>query len=161
MTKLLTSALAALALTAGAASAENTFRIEPTLSTTSSVALSNVQADRAGTIQVYADDDELVGFGRNLGSARINAGVTGDVAIALSEPFDGDVVVVMMNPDHWVAQATTRSFLTSADLNSSAFVSGTSEFQLARGLVSAEAVCVVTSSDGQLVHDRRGNVVTC
>jgi hypothetical protein len=58
MTKLITLAApaiaAALALTAGAASAENTFSLDRARSTAFSLTLNNIQADQAGTVEVYA-----------------------------------------------------------------------------------------------------------
>ena len=161
MTKLFPLLAAALVAVAGAASAENEFTFDGAQSTASSVALTGVEADQAGTIRVYAAEGAN-GFGQRLGSARIDAGVTGTLAIALDRPFDGNLAIVMMGPDLWAAQLTTVSPSTSAD--SSAFASAPLTFAsglLARAPSSAETSCVVTSSDGRLVHDSRGNLVTC
>jgi hypothetical protein len=110
MTKLIASALAALALTAGAAFAQNTFSLDRARSTADALSLVNVQADRAGRISVYAHDgDSPSGIGRLLGQAKIEAGATGDVDVALTGAADERLVVVMMNANHSVAKLTTRA----------------------------------------------------
>ncbi len=111
MTKFITLALAALALTTGAASAENTFQLDHARSTGSSLALTNVQADQAGTVEVYTyDGGEL---GRFLGATSIEAGTTGAVDVNLNEPTQGRLLVVMMNSNHSVAKLDLRDAPTS------------------------------------------------
>ncbi len=111
MTKLLPFALAALALTAGAASAENTFSVDRARSTASSLSLANVQADQAGSVEVYTYEGGDIG--QFLGSATISSGSTGAVDVALSRPIDGRVLVVMMNSNHSVAKLDLRDAPTN------------------------------------------------
>ena len=106
MTKLTPLALAALALTTGAASAENTFSLDRARSTVASLALANVQADQAGTVEVYAYDRGDIG--QYLGGASIDAGSTAGVDVALSRPVDGRILVVLMNANRSVANLSTR-----------------------------------------------------
>ncbi len=107
MTKLIPLALAALALTAGAASAENTFSLDRARSTAASLALANVQADQAGTVEVYSYEGGDIG--QYLGSAAVEAGATGAVDVALSRPIDGRILVVLMNSNHSVAKLDTQA----------------------------------------------------
>ena len=111
MTKLITLALAALALTAGAAAAENTFSLDRARSTAGSLALANVQADQSGTVEVYSYEGG--DLGQFLGGAQIDAGTTGAVDVALSRPIDGRTLVVMMNSNHSVAKLDSRAALTN------------------------------------------------
>ena len=112
MTKLITLAAAALALTAGAAMAENTFQVDRTASTASSVALTNVQADQAGTIEVYGYN-ENGDVSRFLGSARIDAGNNGDVEVVLNQPSNARLQVLMSNGNRAVATLDTEAPLTN------------------------------------------------
>jgi hypothetical protein len=111
MTKLLALAApalaAALALTAGAAAAENTFSLDRARSTAASLALANVQADQAGSVEVYSYENGNIG--QFLGGAPVAAGTTGAVDVALSRPLDGRILVVLMNSNHSVAKLDTRA----------------------------------------------------
>ncbi len=106
MTKLLSLAATVLALTAGAAAAEYTFSLDRARSTAGSLALANVQADRAGTVEVYSYDNG--DLGQFLGSAPVAPGTTGTLDVALSRPLDGRILVVLMNSNHSVAKLSTR-----------------------------------------------------
>ncbi len=116
MTKLISfaPALATLALmaTVGAASAENTFQLDRARSTTSSVVLSNVQADQAGSVQVFGYDanGNVTQF---LGSTRVAAGTNGDVAVALNQPSTARLQILMSNGNHSVATIETQAPLTN------------------------------------------------
>lgn len=111
MTKLIALA-AALALTAGAASAENTFQLDRARSTASSVALTNVQADQAGTVEVYAynEDGKISQF---LGLAQVDAGTNGNVEVALSQPTSARLQILMSNGNRNVATLEVRDALTN------------------------------------------------
>jgi hypothetical protein len=102
---------AALALTAGAAAAENTFALDRARSTADSLALANVQADQAGTVEVYSYDGG--DLGQYLGGAPVAAGTTGAVDVVLSRPVDGRILVVLMNSNHSVAKLDTEAALTN------------------------------------------------
>lgn len=101
MTKLVAFALAAVALAAGTASAENTFTIDRARSTSATLLLSNVQADQAGTVEVYAYDGERAT--RYLGHANVDVGANGTVDVALNQPVRDRLQVVMSNGNHVVA----------------------------------------------------------
>ncbi len=111
MTKLISLALAALAITAGAASAENTFELNRPQSSTSIVALTNVEADQAGHVEVYTYDGETIG--RYLGRAPVNAGANGTVNVSLDRPADSRLLVLMTNGNHAVTKLDTRDALTN------------------------------------------------
>ncbi len=117
MTKLLPALAApalaalALALTAGAAAAENTFSLDRARSTAGSLAFANVQADQAGTVEVYSYEGG--DLGQYLGSAPVQAGTTGAVDVTLSRPIDGRILVVLMNGNHSVAKLDTQAPLTN------------------------------------------------
>lgn len=121
MSRPIAFALAALLTTAGAASAENTFVLDRARSTPSSLAITNVQADAAGTIEVYAyDDGDLVRF---LGAAPIQPGNTAAVDVlispptankgALDQPTGDDLLVVLMNDNYSVARLVTDAPLSN------------------------------------------------
>ena len=112
MTKLITLAAAALALTAGAAMAENTFQIDRTGSTASSVVLKNVQADQPGTIEVYSYN-ESGNIGRFLGWTPIQAGSNGDVEVTLNQPSNARLQILMSNGNRAVATADSEALLTN------------------------------------------------
>ena len=112
MTKLIPLALTALALTAGAASAENTFQLDRARSTASSVALTNVQADQAGTVEVFAyNEDGKVD--RFLGLTQVRAGANGDVKVTLNQPTSARLQVLMSNGNRNVATLEVRGAPTS------------------------------------------------
>lgn len=121
MTKLIPVALAAaLALVAGAASADdafpNTFSLDraPTMGKAEVVTLTDVQAEQAGSVLVYEHDgDRLGNLGAFLGSAPIEAGATDSVTVPLSRAAEGRVTVIMMNGNHSVAKLTTRGALAN------------------------------------------------
>ena len=111
MTKLLPLALAAFALTAGAAFADNTFSVDRARSTDSALALTNVQADLPGRVEVYAYDGERATS--YLGQARVEAGTTDAVEVALNQPARGRILVVLSNGNHSVATLDTEAPLTN------------------------------------------------
>lgn len=113
MTKLIPLALAALAITAGAASAENTFQLDRARSTASSVALTNVQADQAGAVEVWGVN-EAGRVDRFLGQAELRAGANGDVEVALNQPNTARrLQVLMSNGNYAVATIDVREPLTN------------------------------------------------
>lgn len=101
MTKLIPFALAAFALTAGAAAADNTFTLDRARSTASTLSLSNVKAEQPGTIEVYAVEDGAAS--RLLGIAPVAAGTTGTIDIALNQPSQGRIQVMLSNGNRNVA----------------------------------------------------------
>ena len=117
MTKLFTFAApalaAALALTAGAASAENTFQLDRARSTAAGLTLNNVQADQAGTVEVYAyNEDGRVD--RFLGQTELRPGANGDLEVVFSQPNTARrLQVVMMNGNRNVATLEVRDAPTS------------------------------------------------
>ena len=109
MTRIIALSLAALALTAGVASAENTFSLNRADSSNSRLALTNVQADQPGTIEIYETvDGRPVRF---LGSSRIAAGTTADVSVDLRGAPKGEVEVLMSNGNHAVSKLTVDDYL--------------------------------------------------
>lgn len=113
MTKLISLALAAFALvtSVGAASAENAFTLDHARSTEATLSLSNVQADQAGTVEVYALNGERAT--RYLGHAKVGAGANGTVDVALNQPARGRLQVVMSNGNHAVATLEADAPLTN------------------------------------------------
>lgn len=101
MLKLLPLAALALAVTAGAAVAENTFTLDGARSTASALSLKNVQADQAGRIEVYAIEDGQAT--RLLGTAPVAAGATGTVDVALNQANPGRIQVLLSNGNRNVA----------------------------------------------------------
>jgi hypothetical protein len=113
MTKLITLAAAVLALTAGAAVAENTFQLDRARSTASSLTLNNVQADQAGTVQVwgYNEDGRVDRF---LGQTELRPGATGDLEVVFSQPNTARrLQILMSNGNHAVAKLEVRDAPTS------------------------------------------------
>lgn len=110
MTKLISLAAIALITGAASASAENTFALDRARSTASTLALTNVQADQASTLEVYAFDD---GLGQLLGSAPVDAGTTDSLSVALNQPASQRLLIVLMNGNHSVAKLDLRDAPTS------------------------------------------------
>ena len=111
MTKLFPLALLATLAVAGAASAENTFGLDRAHSSASNLALTNVQADQPGTLEVFAfDGDKATRF---LGSAPIAAGTTDAVEVSLNEPSNGRVLVILSNGNYSVATLDVRDVPTN------------------------------------------------
>ncbi len=109
MTKLIPLAFAAFAITAGAASAENTFQLNRANSTSNTVVLDNVQADQAGTIELYeygADDR-----GRFIGLARIEAGTTPELTVNVTDAPDERIVILMSNGNSSVTKLEVDDLL--------------------------------------------------
>lgn len=113
MTKLIPLALSAFALvtSVGAASAENAFTVDRARSTEATLSLSNVQADQAGTVEVYALNGEQAT--RYLGHVKISAGANGTVDVVLNQPARGRVQVVMSNGNYAVATLEADAALTN------------------------------------------------
>ena len=110
MTKLL-SAAALLALVAGAAAADPTFSVDRARSTETTLELTNVQADEAGRIQVWALTD-----GRAtalIGNVAVAAGATGNVTVPLNAPARDDLQIVLTNNNRSVATLDVRDALTN------------------------------------------------
>lgn len=161
MTKLIPLAAVALLASFGAASAENTFQLDRAQSTTASIALTDVQADHAGRIEVYGYSQDGAAD-RLLGSTQLVAGTTADVTVPLSQSSDAPLRIMMSNGDNVVALMDVTRSLGTSGLGLGGFRSAplTIEHELARAPVSNEANCFMHSANGQIVHDSRGNPVT-
>jgi hypothetical protein len=106
MTKLLPILAAALAVTAGAASAGNTFGFNHMQDSNSLIELNSVVADSNGVVEVY--DYHAGQEGRLLGSKPVRAGANSDVKIALAPSLSDDVLAVLMINGQAVAQQVVR-----------------------------------------------------
>lgn len=111
MLKLTSLAAVALATSVASASAENTFTLDRARSTASALALTNVQADQAGQVEVY----DFAGgeLGRFLGSASVDAGATDSLSVALRQPTSPRLLVVLMNSNHSVAKLDLQDVPTN------------------------------------------------
>ena len=161
MTKFIPLAAVALLASFGAASAENTFELNRPQSSTSTVALTDVQADQAGRIEVYGYSQNGAAD-RLLGSAQVLAGTTADVNVPLIQSTDAPLRIILSNSDNVVALMDLTQSLRTSVLGLGGFRSAPLSVgpELARAAVSDEATSFMHSSDGQIVHDRRGNPVS-
>ena len=113
MTKFFSLAAVALALTAGAASAENTFSLDRARSTASSVALNNVQADQAGSVEVWGLNEQGK-VDRFLGQAALREGANGDLDVELNQPHNArQLQILISNGNRSVAVLEVREPLTN------------------------------------------------
>ncbi len=111
MTKSITPAavIFALAANVGTASAESSFELNRPQSSASTVALTNVEADQPGHVEVYSYDGKTLGS--FLGRAPVTSGTNGNVNVSLDRPADGRLLILMTNGNYAVTKLDVRDAL--------------------------------------------------
>ncbi|TNC59405.1 hypothetical protein [Rubellimicrobium roseum] len=106
MTKLLSSLAIGLLLTAGAASASNTFALGSAQDSQTLIELGTVVADGNGVVRVY--DYRTGEEGRLLGSAGVKAGANTNVKVSLAPSYTDEVLAVLVVDGQAVARQIIR-----------------------------------------------------
>lgn len=95
-------AAAAVALTAGAASADNSFAFGDRLDNSSTLEIGTVRAASAGVVEIY--DGRYGDLGALLGTEEVRAGANFDVRVNVGDQPDADVIAVLKVNGQIVAQ---------------------------------------------------------